>query len=83
MRWLVSMVILLPLLVGDTPQRAEPNYPRLEDSPFPADLNLVVGKLLAYVRAELGQPMTHTRTWYDVVSRGQRLAPRGCGGPPQ
>jgi hypothetical protein len=147
MRWLVSIVVLLPLLVGGTPQRTEPNYPRLEDCPFPADPNLVVGKLLACVRAELGQPMIHTRTWYDpdgdpaqvkilkapqgvqivnrprtgsytilwtptqiqtcaivvqvtdqpahgqpksdtgtilvqVVPRGQRPAPRGCGGPP-
>jgi hypothetical protein len=141
-------MILLPLLVGGVPQRAEPNYPRLEDCPFPVDPNLVVGKLLACVRVELGQPMIHTRTWYDpdgdpaqvkilkgpegariinrpktgsytilwtprqimttaivvqvtdqpshgrpksdtgtiliqVVPRGQRLAPRGCGGPPQ
>ena len=65
MRWLVSMVILLPLLVGGTPRRTEPNYPRLEDCPFPADPNLVVGKLLACVRVELGQPMIHTRTWHD------------------
>jgi hypothetical protein len=142
------MVILLPLLVGGVPQRAEPNYPRLEDCPFPVDPNLVVGKLLACLRVELGQPMIHTRTWYDpdgdpaqvkilkgpegariinrpktgsytilwtprqimttaivvqvtdqpahgrpksdtgtiliqVVPRGPRLAPRGCGGPPQ
>lgn len=148
MRWFVSMVILLPLLVGGVPQRAEPNYPRLEDCPFPVDPNLVVGKLLACLRVELGQPMIHTRTWYDpdgdpaqvkilkgpegariinrpktgsytilwtprqimttaivvqvtdqpahgrpksdtgtiliqVVPRGPRLAPRGCGGPPQ
>jgi hypothetical protein len=59
------MMILLPLLVGGSPQRAQPNDPRLEDCPFPADPNLVVGKLLACVRVELGQPMIHTRTWHD------------------
>ena len=147
-RYLVGTVILLPLLVGGTPQRTEPNYPRLENCPFAVDPNLVVGKLLACIQVELGRPMIHTRTWYDpegdraevkivkapqgvrivnrpntgsytilwtptrimttaivvqvtdqpahgqpksdvgtilvqVVPRGQRLAPRGCGGPPQ
>ena len=112
------------------------------------DPNLVVGRLLACVRVEVGQPMIHTRTWHDpdgdpatvtvlhgpagvrivnrtrtgsytilwtpkqiqtcaivvqvtdqpargkpksdigtimvqVVPRGSRLAPHGCGGPAQ
>jgi hypothetical protein len=142
------MAILVPLLVGGTLRQTEPNGPRLVDCPFAVDPNLVVGKLLACVQAELGQPLIHTRTWYDpdgdpaqvrilkgpegvriinrpkthsytilwtprqiqtcaivvqvtdqpangkplsdtgtilvqVVPRGQRLAPHGCGGPPQ
>lgn len=148
MRWITSMVVLLPLLVGGVPQPAGPNELRLEDCPFPVDPNLVVGKLLACVRVELGQPMIHTRPWHDpdgdpavvtilhgpegvrivnrsrtgsytilwtprqiqtcaivvqvtdqpaqgqpksdvgtivvqVVPRGSRLTPRGCGGRPQ
>ena len=112
------------------------------------DPNLVVGRLLGWVRIELGKELIHTRTWRDpegdpakvgiirgpdgvrivnkpktgsytifwtprqvettaivvqvtdeplrgkpmsdtgtilvqVVPRGQRLAPRGCGGPPR
>jgi hypothetical protein len=66
MRCLVSTMVLLPLLVGGATQRTKPNYPRREDCPFPADPNLVVGKLLACVRVELGQPMIHTRTWHDA-----------------
>jgi hypothetical protein len=65
MRWLMSMAILLPLAVGGIPQRAEPNYPKLENCPFPVDPNLVVGKLLGWVRIELGKTLIHTRTWRD------------------
>ena len=147
-RWLASAMILLPLLVGSSAPRTEPKYPRLEDCPFAVDPNLVVGKLLAWVRMEVGRQMIHTRTWSDpegdpadvkilkapqgvqiinrpkvrsytilwtptqtmttaivvqvtdrpargqpasstgtilvqVVPRGQRPAPRGCGSPPQ
>jgi len=64
-RWLASMTILLPLLVGGAAPRTEPNLPRLEDCPFAVDPNLVVGKLLACLRVELGRQMIHTRTWYD------------------
>ncbi len=148
MRWLASTMILLPLLVGGAAPRTEPNYPGLEDCPFAVDPNLVVGKLLACVRVEVGGRLIHTRTWSDpegdpvevkilrapqgvqimnrpkvysytilwtptrietaaivvqatdrpargkpassvgtilvqVVPRGQKPAPRGCGGPPQ
>ncbi len=65
MRWLMSMVVLLPLAVGSSLRQAEPNYPKLEDCPFAVDPNLVVGKLLACLRVELGQQMIHTRTWRD------------------
>lgn len=65
MRWLVSMAILAPLLVGGNPRQAEPNGLRLEDCPFAVDPNLVVGRLLACLRVEVGQSLMHTRTWYD------------------
>lgn len=148
MRWLISVIILLPLLVGGSTPRPEPDYPRIEDCPFEVDPNLVVGKLLACVRIELGKELIHTRTWFDpnsdpakvsivsgpegvqivnkpktgsytifwrprqiqttaivvrvtddprsgepksdtgtilvqVVPRGQRIAPKGCGSPPR
>jgi hypothetical protein len=138
---------LLPLLSGKAPC-PEPNYPRIEDCPFEVDPNLVVGKLLGWVRIELGKELIHTRTWCDpngdfarvgivsgpdglrivnkpktgsytifwtprqvqttaivvrvtddprtgqpksdtgtilvqVVPRGQRVAPKGCGSPPR
>jgi hypothetical protein len=67
MRWLASMTVLLPLLLGGVASRPGPNYqyPKLEDCPFAVDPNLVVGKLLACVRVELGQTLIHTRPWYD------------------
>jgi hypothetical protein len=142
------MLILLPLLVGGNTPCPEPDYPRIEDCPFTVDPNLVVGKLLGWVRVELGKELIHTRTWCDpngdparvgivsgpdglrivnkpkigsytifwkprqiqttaivvrviddprtgepksdtgtilvqVVPRGQRVAPRGCGSPPR
>jgi len=58
-------MVLLPLLVGGTAGTGEPNYPNLKDCPFPVDPNLIVGKLLACVRVELGQSLIHTRTWHD------------------
>ncbi|HQG48993.1 MAG TPA: hypothetical protein PK373_07885 [Sedimentisphaerales bacterium] len=61
----MTMSILLPLLVGGndlTPQR---HHPRIEDCPFPVDPNLVEGRLLGWVRVELGKELIHTRTWYD------------------
>ncbi len=58
-------MILLPLLVGSATTRTEPNHPRLDDGPFAVDPNVVVGKLLACVRVEVGRRMIHTRTWSD------------------
>lgn len=145
---MAGLLILLPLLVGGGTERPEPQYPDIEDCPFEVDSNLVVGKLLGWVRVEVGKEMIHTRSWYDpngdlarvevisgpngvrlvnrpktgsytlfwtpqevqtcaivvrvtdipqvgqpktdtgtilvqVVPRGKRLAPRGCGGPQQ
>jgi hypothetical protein len=148
MRWIAGLLILLPLLVGGHVPCPEPDYPRIEDCPFEVDPSLVVGRLLACVRVELGRELVHTRTWCDpdgdparveivsgpegvrivnkpriqsytlfwkprevttaaivvrvtdeprtgrpksdtgtilvqVVPRGYRPPPRGCGGPPQ
>jgi hypothetical protein len=80
MRWLVSMMTLLPLLVGSAAPRTEPNYPRLEDCPFAVDSDLVVGKLLACVRVEVGRQMIHTRTWSDP--EGDPAEVRIRKGPP-
>jgi hypothetical protein len=65
MRWFTSVVVLLPLLVGGSVPQTAPNPPKPEECPFAFDPNLVVGRLLACVRVELGQPMIHTRTWRD------------------
>jgi hypothetical protein len=65
MRWLASMMTLLPLLVGSAALRTEPNCPRLEDCPFAVDPNLVEGKLLACVQVQVGRQLIHTRTWSD------------------
>ncbi|MEN6576628.1 MAG: hypothetical protein ABFD90_09815 [Phycisphaerales bacterium] len=59
------MLILLPLLVGGKTEVSAPNYPNLMDCPFEVDPNLVVGKLLGWVRVELGKELIHTRPWYD------------------
>ncbi len=142
------MLVLLPLLVGGKTKCPEPHYPAIEDCPFEVDPNLVAGKLLGWVRVELGKELIHTRTWCDpngdvaqvevvsgpdglqivnrpktssytllwrpkevqtcavvvrvtdippvgqpmngtgtilvqVIPRGKRLTPRGCGGPSQ
>lgn len=65
MRWMLALSILLPLLVGSHAPAPQPDYPRIEDCPFPADPNLVVGKLLGWARVELGKELIHTRTWSD------------------
>jgi len=65
MRFLASLVLVLPLTVGTRGPCTEPNYPAIEDCPFPVDPNLVVGKLLAWVRLEAGEELIHTRTWCD------------------
>lgn len=62
---MLALSILLPLLVDSNAPNPEPVYPRIEDCPFPADPNLVVGKLLGWARVELGQELIHTRTWSD------------------
>jgi hypothetical protein len=65
MRKIAGLLILLPLLVGGNAPAPQPNYPRIEDCPFPVDPNLVEGKLLGWMRVELGKELIHTRTWYD------------------
>lgn len=65
MRTLASILVLLPLLVGNGTPCPEPRYVRLEDCPFPADPNLVVGRLLGWFRIRVGQEFAHTRTWCD------------------
>lgn len=65
MRQFAGLLILLPLLVGSNAPCPEPKYPRIEDCPFQADPNLVVGKLLGWVRIELGKELVYTRTWCD------------------
>ncbi len=64
-RGLTSMIVLLPLLVGADSRCPEPNYPDLKDCPFPVDPNLVQGKLLGWLRVEVGQELIHTLTWCD------------------
>lgn len=66
MRTLASVVIVLPLLVGTRRPCPEPEYPTIAQCPFPADPNLVVGKLLGWVRIEVGEELAHTRTWCDA-----------------
>lgn len=64
MRWLASAAVVMPLLIGGVPC-PEPNYPDIRACPFPADPNLVVGKLLDCVRLEVGRSFIQTRTWCD------------------
>ena len=64
-RWLASVAIVAPLLIGGGSPCPEPNYPDIRDCPFSADPNLVVGELLACVRIDVGQPFVQTRTWCD------------------
>lgn len=65
MRWIVALSILVPLLVGSNAPAPQSDRPRIEDCPFPVDPNLVVGRLLGWVRVELGTELIHTRTWSD------------------
>ena len=65
-RWLAGAAVLLPLLVAGNIPCPEPDYPAVEDCPFPVDPNLVAGTLLGWVRLEVGQRLTHTRTWCDA-----------------
>ncbi len=64
-RTLMSLAILLPLVVGPSQPSHEARSPQIQDCPFPADPNLVVGKLLGWQRVEVGQQLDHTRTWSD------------------
>lgn len=81
MRTMAGLLILLPLLVGVETPPLQPNYPRIEDCPFPVDPNLVVGKLLGWIRIELGKELIHTRTWFDPNGDSARVrivsAPEG------
>lgn len=66
MRWLMSIIILLPLLVGGSGRCPEPEHPAIEDCPFPVDPGLVEGQLLGWIRLEVGEKLTHTRKWCDA-----------------
>jgi hypothetical protein len=65
MRGLMGVIVLLPLLVGSASRCPEPNYPALKDCPFPVDPHLVQGRLLGWIRVEVGQELIHTLTWCD------------------
>ncbi len=65
MRWLMSMAIVLPLLVGGS-RHPEPGYPDIKDCSFAVDPNLVVGKFLGCIRLEVGQDLIRTLTWRDA-----------------
>ncbi|MBP7051246.1 MAG: hypothetical protein KBE65_09540 [Phycisphaerae bacterium] len=65
MRSTVVFLVLLPLLIGGAADRPQSYYPNIEDCPFPVDPNLVVGRLLGWVRVGLGEELIHTRAWYD------------------
>lgn len=68
MRWLAGAAVVLPLLIGGNRPCPEPNYPDIRNCPFPVDPNLVVGKLLDWIRLEVGQELIHTRRWCDPES---------------
>ena len=65
MRWLVNAVVLLPLLLGGSARCPEPERPDIGNCPFPVGPNLIQGVLLGWVRLEVGENLTHTRTWCD------------------
>lgn len=64
-RTLMSLVVVLPLLVGTNGPCPEPDYPSLADCPFPVDPNLVEGQLLGWLQVDVGRQLAHTRTWCD------------------
>jgi hypothetical protein len=64
MRWLMSMMVVLPLLLGG--RNPEPEYPSLRDCPFAVDPNLIVGKFLGCLRLTVGQDLVRTLTWHDA-----------------
>jgi hypothetical protein len=64
-RWMSCVLVLAPLLVGAAAPCPEPNRPDIRACPFPVDSSLVVGTLLDWVRLEVGQKFTYTRTWCD------------------
>ncbi len=66
LRTLISLIVVVPLLIGTNDPCPEPDYPRIADCPFPVDPNLVEGKLLGWLQVELGEPLAHTRTWCDA-----------------
>jgi hypothetical protein len=63
-RWLASVAVVAPLLIGSSPC-PEPNTIDIRSCPFAADPSLVVGRLLDCVCLEIGQPFMQTRTWCD------------------
>lgn len=65
LRTLMSLVIVLPLLIGAENPCPEPDYPDLADCPFPVDPNQVEGKLLGWFQIGVGESFVHTRTWCD------------------
>lgn len=65
MRWLMGVIILLPLLVGGGNRCPEPKYPDLKHCPFAVDPDLVQGKLLGWLRVEVGREIIQTLTWCD------------------
>ena len=62
---LISLVVVCPLLIGTDGPCSEPTRPRLEDCPFPVDPNQVQGVLLGWIEIQVGERLTHTRTWCD------------------
>ncbi len=65
MRILAGVIVLLPLVIGSSEPCPEPNYPSVQECPFPIDPNLVTGKLLGWLRVEVGRALTDTRVWCD------------------
>jgi len=65
LRTLMSLMVVLPLLIGTNNPCPEPDYPHIEDCPFPVDPNMVKGKLLGWLQIEVGESLVHTRTWCD------------------
>ena len=64
-RTLMGLVVVVPLLIGTNGPCPKPNYPAIENCPFPVDPNLVEGKLLGWLRVEVGKQLAHTRPWCD------------------